>query len=90
MSNICPKDANTGLGGLPRTHVIDKGPLRIGFIGISEQEWFETFNDLEEECEFLEEKETARTLARDLRKQKGCNMVIALTHMWNKNDEEFT
>ena len=47
---------------MPRTAIIEKGPLRIGFIGIVEQEWFETFNDLDVECQFLPEKETANML----------------------------
>ena len=82
MSNMKEKGmSKTGLGGLPRTAVIEKGPLlRIGFIGLSEQEWFETFNDLDVEVEFLQEKATAAELARQLRQDQGCNMVIALTH----------
>ena len=63
MSNLRPNGEDTGVGGLMRTTIIEKGPLRIGFVGIVEKEWFETFQDLDEETEFLDEKKTATELA---------------------------
>ena len=67
MSNLRQKGKNTGVGGLPRTAVFEKGPLRIGILGIVEEEWYSALGDLEEECEFLEEKKTAAELTQKLR-----------------------
>ena len=88
MSNLRVKGADSNLAGMAQTAVIKKGDITIGVIGIAEQEWFETFNDLDEEIEFVNEKEAAEKLAKELRQDKGCSIVIALTHQWTKNDED--
>ena len=56
MSNLRVKGADSKLAGMAQTAVIQKGDLTIGVIGIAEQEWFDTFNDLDEEIEFVDEK----------------------------------
>ena len=49
MSNLHKKESGDTLAEMPETYIIEKGPFKIGVIGIAEQEWLDTFNDLEEE-----------------------------------------
>ena len=86
MSNLHKKESGDTLAEMPETYIIEKGPFKIGVIGIAEQEWLDTFNDLEEELVLTDQVETSNRLVKELREEKGCNMVIALTHAWLKND----
>lgn len=60
-------------------------PVCVGIIGLAEEEWLSTVPQLPPVSyhDFLTE---GRSVARMLRKDKGCTLVIALTHMRLAND----
>ena len=88
MSNLRKKESGNTLADMPETYIIEKGPFKIGVIGIAEQEWLDTFNDLEEPLDLTDQIETSNRLVKELREEKGCNMIIALTHAWLANDQK--
>ena len=88
MSNLHKKESGDTLAEMTESYIIEKGPFKIGLIGIAEQEWLDTFNDLEEELVLSDQVETSNRLLKQLREEEGCNMIIALTHAWLKNDQE--
>ena len=87
MSNIVKEgEEEHGLGGLLRTAVMHKAGKKIGFIGIGERGWVETFKSLEVPVQYLKYKKTAAELTRKLREEQGCDLVIALCHMREHHD----
>ena len=67
MSNLRVQGDDPKLAGMAQTAVIERGGIRIGLIGIAEQEWFDTLFDLDQEIEFTNEKVAAEQLATQLR-----------------------
>ena len=91
MSNLVEKgqaDGDVSFGGLARTATVERCGIKIGFIGIAEKDWTETFKDLEVEVEYLNYKRCAQQMAEKLRGD-GCTIVIALSHMRIHHDLKF-
>ena len=65
-----------------------KLPIKIGIIGIGEEEWLSCVKDLPPFIEYRDAVETARSEIKIL-KEKGCQVTIALTHMRHNNDLAF-
>ena len=87
MSNIVKEgDTQYGLGGLLRTAVMTKAGKKIGFIGIGERGWVETFKTMEVPVQYLNYKRTAAELTRKLKEDQGCDLVVALCHMREHHD----
>merc|ERR1712226_1290186 len=62
--------------------------LRIGFIGLVEEEWIKTLPDYKKQnWKYKDFIESARETASNLIKVLKCNFIIALTHMKWCNDE---
>jgi 2',3'-cyclic-nucleotide 2'-phosphodiesterase (5'-nucleotidase family) len=60
LTNIIEKGKpDYGLGGLIKSTVMEKAGKRIGFIGIGEKDWTDTFRNIEVEVEYQNYKETA-------------------------------
>ena len=93
MTNLVPEDkpcdGDEGVGCCMRTAIVHKAGLKIGFIGIAEREWINTFKNLEVDLVYSNYKRCATEYAKKLREVDGCNMVIALTHMRVNHDEKF-
>jgi 5'-nucleotidase len=67
-------------------HVVELSGIRVGFIGLGEEEWLTTMPNRPEHLRYVDFVETARTLCRHLRSEQGCSFLIALTHMREPND----
>ena len=61
--------------------------IKIGVIGLVEREWLDTINSLPPNLTFLAPETVAADLAPQLRAQ-GADMIIALTHQRQPNDEK--
>ncbi|KNE59811.1 hypothetical protein AMAG_05269 [Allomyces macrogynus ATCC 38327] len=68
-------------------HVLERGPLRVGLVGLVEREWLDTITSLPPGLVFEDFVEAGRRIAVSLRNEHRCDMVIALTHMRLPNDE---
>jgi len=56
-------------------------------IGLVEKEWLDTLASIDPgHVTYTDYVECGRMLARNLKQAKGCNVVIALTHMRTPND----
>ena len=92
ISNLVEKgsaDSDKGVGGLQRWKIVERCGLKIGIIGIAEKAWIETFKELEVELQYLNYKRTAHELSQKLKKEYGCSLIIALTHMRLPRDTKF-
>ena len=81
-------DNETGqpLGGGKVYHNIEWDGRKIGLIGLVEREWLDTLSTINtEEVDYTDYVDAASMLATEL-KRKGCELVIALTHMHTNND----
>eukprot|EP00878_Enallax_costatus_P010291 GHUV01010741.1.p1 GENE.GHUV01010741.1~~GHUV01010741.1.p1 ORF type:complete len:361 (+),score=47.99 GHUV01010741.1:420-1502(+) len=86
MANVLDKQSGEPLGGVGRSVMIDHQGIKIGIMGLVEQDWIECLSTVEpEDVEFLDPVEEGRRLAKELRAQ-GADLVIALTHMRVPND----
>lgn len=84
-----PLDGPQGPGCCIRSTVIEKAGQKIGFMGIAEREWANTFKNLEVDLIYSNYKRTATEYAKKLREEQGCTYIIALTHMRLKHDKIF-
>lgn len=68
-------------------HVVEKNGLTIGLLGLIEYDWIVTLCCLDvEDIIFEDFVASAQRLAKLLREEYSCDMVIALTHMRLPND----
>ncbi|EAU80500.2 hypothetical protein CC1G_11855 [Coprinopsis cinerea okayama7 len=89
LSNII--DTNTGKVPEPlrEFHVLERAGVRIGLIGLVEEDWIPTIVGWPENFEFKDMAEVARSLSVKLRDPAGeykCDIIIALTHSRIAND----
>lgn len=88
LANVVDKASGKPLAGAAPTHVIEKGGVKVGFVGLAEREWIATLALVpEDSVEYTDFVEAGRRLASELRREQGCQVVVALTHMRVPNDE---
>lgn len=75
------------LGNAKATHTLTSNGLKIGLVGLGEREWLETINSLPPNLIYKSASETAKEIVPKLR-EEGCDIVIALTHMREPNDNK--
>lgn len=76
------------LGNCKRSIVLTaSNGIKIGVVGLVERDWLDTINSLPPNLIFLEPEDVATQFAPQLRSD-GCDMVIALTHQRQPNDEK--
>lgn len=76
----------TRLANLSPTHLLtSSNGIKVGLIGIAEQEWISTVNALPSNLPFLTSSEAVVKHAAELRKQ-GAELIIALCHQREVND----
>lgn len=79
---------NVPLGNCKRSVMLtSSNGIKIGVIGLVEQEWLDTINTLPPDLKFVEPVVVARELASRLRTE-GAEMIIAVTHQRQPNDEK--
>jgi len=86
MSNVIDNETGRPLADGKVHHTIEWEGRKIGLIGLVEKEWLDTLATINpEEVDYTDYVEAASMLATELKK-KGCEYVIALTHMRTPND----
>ncbi|CAD7014715.1 uncharacterized protein LOC101459616 isoform X1 [Ceratitis capitata] len=86
MSNVVDKETGRPLGGGKKFHIISHNQISIGLIGLVEREWLETLPTIDpNEVTYIDYVEAGSKLVSELR-NKGCYIIIALTHMRTPND----
>ena len=80
LANVLDVNTREPLGGAARTALLDApGGVKVGVVGLAEQEWVETLPMIEpEELEYLDFVTEGRRLASELR-AAGADVVVALT-----------
>jgi 5'-nucleotidase len=79
-------DCPTLCGKLP-FHIVRRGGLTLGFIGLMEQEWIGTLHtNSEDELEYTDFAVVGAQLADVLKSEHHCDVVVAVTHMRLPND----
>jgi 5'-nucleotidase len=76
------------LGNAGKTHTLQtSNGFNVGFVGVGEREWLGTINSLPP-VKYLSASETARKYAAELSNEQGVDIVIAVTHAREPNDEK--
>jgi 5'-nucleotidase len=87
ISNCTLVDGGEPLAGGSRYHVMERKGVRVGIVGLIEEEWVDTLNTIDSDEVYVADfVNTATSMAADLRQNHGCHLVIALTHMRWPND----
>lgn len=87
VSNCHEKSTERPLFGLQDRFVIEHEGHKVGMVGLIEEEWLATLSAVDEEdVNYYDFVEVASRIAKELR-EDGCDLVIALTHMRQPNDE---
>jgi len=87
LSNVEDLALGEQLAGARRTLVIEHAGVRIGLIGLIEEEWLATLASIDRsQLRYTDYVAVARELEPRLRSEKGCELVIALTHSRMPND----
>ncbi|XP_076449119.1 mannosylglucosyl-3-phosphoglycerate phosphatase-like [Babylonia areolata] len=88
LSNIVDNVNEEPLGKGEITYIVERNGVKVGLIGIVEEEWIATLSTVDtEDITFLDFVQQSQRLALQLR-QQGADIVIALTHMRWPNDEK--
>lgn len=88
LANILDKDTKAPLAGARPTAVLTHAGVKVGVVGLAEQEWIATLVTVtEEQIDYEDFVACGRRLAVELRERDGCDVVVALTHMREPNDE---
>ncbi|KAJ2311774.1 hypothetical protein IWW52_005043, partial [Coemansia sp. RSA 2704] len=67
--------------------VKEQGGVRVGIIGVVEREWLDTLPCLPPTFVYHDFVESAREMARRLKGEMGCDVVVCLSHMRLNNDQ---
>ncbi|KAK3117242.1 hypothetical protein LTR53_001577 [Teratosphaeriaceae sp. CCFEE 6253] len=89
-SNVLDPDLGEGiaLGRCKRSVMLtSSNGIKIGIVGLVERDWLDTINTLPPRIEFTEPEVVAKELAAQL-KADGAEIVMALTHQREPNDEK--
>ena len=93
LSNVYDKNTQQPLADAFQTYtrevrLTDGSFLRIGFIGLAEEEWLGLITETPfDSLEYEDYVHCAERLSAELRAD-GCQIIIALTHMRVHNDEK--
>eukprot|EP00330_Aristerostoma_sp_ATCC50986_P005806 CAMPEP_0114586418 /NCGR_PEP_ID=MMETSP0125-20121206/9652_1 /TAXON_ID=485358 ORGANISM="Aristerostoma sp., Strain ATCC 50986" /NCGR_SAMPLE_ID=MMETSP0125 /ASSEMBLY_ACC=CAM_ASM_000245 /LENGTH=212 /DNA_ID=CAMNT_0001781857 /DNA_START=62 /DNA_END=700 /DNA_ORIENTATION=- len=88
LSNVTDPDTKEPLGGGKAYYTLIKNKIKIGFMGLAEYDWFNLLPLTPDELVYEDFVECARRMTKFLREEEKCDIVIALTHMRNHNDEK--
>eukprot|EP00210_Caulerpa_lentillifera_P003685 g3518.t1 len=86
VSNVFDKESGSPLGGLETTVVLEWEGVTIGLMGLVEEDWMSTLAVLDpDDVAYHNFTTKGKELALELR-NRGADLVIALTHMREPND----
>ncbi|PNW85312.1 hypothetical protein CHLRE_03g180450v5 [Chlamydomonas reinhardtii] len=88
MANVIERGQEFPYGGAGTTWLQDWNGIKVGIVGLVEEEWLETLGAVNvADMEYKDFIEVGRAAAREL-KAKGAEVLIALTHMREPNDRK--
>jgi len=86
ISNVIDTESGQPLGGGKVHHILEWEGRKLGIIGLVEREWLDTVSSLDRDhLDYTDYADAASMLAEELKK-KGCEYIIAVTHMRTDND----
>ncbi|EFN55639.1 hypothetical protein CHLNCDRAFT_57826 [Chlorella variabilis] len=86
MANVLDVQTGAPLGGAAPSVLLDWQGIKVGLVGLVEQEWLTTLASVDaDEVTYLDFVQEGERLAAQLREQ-GAELVVALTHMRLPND----
>lgn len=87
MSNVLDVDTNRPLAEGKTYHIINKNGIKLGIVGLVEEEWLATLATLDiDDLTYLDFVSEGKKLAKMLKDKEKCDYVVALTHMRSPND----
>ena len=94
LSNVKDSKTHKPLAGGHEFFILNKHGLKLGFVGLAEEDWLHLINFGEDEMIFEDFVSCSKRLTKILTEEHKCDLIIALTHMRSHNDvklaEEFT
>jgi len=85
LSNVYNGATNRPLANGAQYHVTRLGSVKVGVIGLVEEEWLATIENLPSTTQFRDFVTEGRALCATLR-QQGCELIVCLAHMrWERN-----
>ncbi|CAB1320119.1 unnamed protein product [Coregonus sp. 'balchen'] len=86
LSNVHDRFTSETLGHGLVSSILEWNGLKIGIMGLVEEDWLDTLSTVDKNnINYIDYVETADRLSAELR-DKGADLVIALTHMRWRND----
>ncbi|EFJ51913.1 hypothetical protein VOLCADRAFT_103101 [Volvox carteri f. nagariensis] len=86
MANVMEAGTDAPYGGADKVWLRDWNGIKVGIVGLVEEEWLETLGAVNvEEMEYRDFFKVGRQLASELKAQ-GAELLIAVTHMREVND----
>ncbi|KAF8717780.1 5'-nucleotidase family, partial [Rhizoctonia solani] len=89
LSNIIDTDTNSTPDKLTKYQVFERNGVRVGIIGLVEEEWIATVASWPPNFKYESMAEVTKSLSQELRDPEGphkCDIVLALTHARLPND----
>ncbi|KAJ7090221.1 Metallo-dependent phosphatase-like protein [Mycena belliarum] len=86
LSNIVDTTTSRVPASLHEFRVFERAGLRIGLVGLVEKEWIATVATWPSNFEYKDMKTVGLEISERLRRDHGCDLVIALTHCRVPND----
>ncbi|KAF9228782.1 Metallo-dependent phosphatase [Gyrodon lividus] len=86
LSNIIDENTNNIPEHLHQFKILERSGVRVGIIGLVEEDWISTVSSWPPNFKFQDMAETGRELSRLLRGEHRCDLIIALTHARVPND----
>ncbi|CCO28936.1 Trifunctional nucleotide phosphoesterase protein YfkN Includes: RecName: Full=2',3'-cyclic-nucleotide 2'-phosphodiesterase/3'-nucleotidase [Rhizoctonia solani AG-1 IB] len=89
LSNIVDTDVSSTPDKLTRYQIFERNGVRVGVIGLVEEEWIATVASWPSNFKYESMAEVAKTLSQELRDPEGphkCDIILALTHARLLND----
>ncbi|KIK95849.1 hypothetical protein PAXRUDRAFT_826578 [Paxillus rubicundulus Ve08.2h10] len=86
LSNIIDENTNDVPEHLHQFKILDRSGVRVGIIGLVEEDWISTVSSWPPNFKFKDMAETGRELSQLLRGEHCCDLIIALTHARVPND----
>ena len=89
-TNLRSIKENRPLLGCLEYYIKECQGFKIGFLGLCEEEWLGLLNPKNDrdDIQYLDYNQTLKKYSKFLKEEKGCDLVITLTHMRMPRDED--
>lgn len=87
LANLKMAGTNRTYGNLEESAIRNKNGFKIGLFGLVDESWLASSKIDKKDVDYEDFKVAARRVSTEL-KSKGCNLILAITHMSNADDIE--